>query len=158
LIQIPITIENLEWDLTENGQKVVSFKIGVEQEKRKTAKNSSFSSAIPDIKTKTKDDNYEPEKFKLKTQLTIQEEPEEKEEPEEEEEEENKSEVSSEDSYSDNDEPPRPKITIHPNLLPDGKIGATEATRMGFKIELVKGELIAKDPRTGETYKVTSGK
>jgi len=157
LIQMPITNENLEWDLTENGQKVVSFKIGVEQEKRKTAKNSAFSSAIPEIKTKTKDDDHEPEKFKLKTQLTIQEEPEEQEEQKEPEDD-DKSEVSSEDSYSDNDEPPRPKITIHPNLLPDGTITATEANRVGFKIELVRGQLIATNEKTGKTYKVTAGR
>jgi hypothetical protein len=146
LIQIPITNENLEWDLTENGQKVVSFKVGVEQEKRK--KNSTFTSAIPDIKTNIKDRGAddESEKFKLKPQLKIQEESEE----------EDNSEVSSEGSYDD--EPPRPKIKIYPNLLLDGTIAATEANRLGLKIELVKGQLIATNEKTGETYKVTAGR
>jgi hypothetical protein len=149
LIQLSITNENLEWDLMDNGQKVISFKIGVEQEKRKPTKNVAFTEAIPDIKAKPiimKDDEEDatrPEKFKLKPQLNVQEEEEEEDE-------------SDTDNDSD-DEPPLPKIKIHPNLLPDGTIGATEANRLGLKIELVKGELIAKNEKTGETYKVTAG-
>jgi hypothetical protein len=149
LIQLSITNENLEWDLMNNGQRVVSFKIGVEKEKRKPAKTVAFTEAIPDIKAKqiiTKDDEEDAtrlEKFKLKPQLKVQEE----EEPDE-------SDVSVSDS---DDEPPLPKIKIHPNLLSDGTIAATEANRLGLKIELVKGELIAKNEKTGETYKVTAG-
>jgi len=149
LIQLSITNENLEWDLMSNGQRVVSFKIGVEKEKRKPAKTVAFTEAIPDIKAKpiiTKDDEEDAtrlEKFKLKPQLKVQEE----EEPDE-------SDVSVSDS---DDEPPLPKIKIHPNLLSDGTIAATEANRLGLKIELVKGELIAKNEKTGETYKVTAG-
>jgi len=153
LIQLPITNENLEWDLMENGQKVISFKIGVEAEKKKPAKNVAFSEAIPDIKAKIvkedEEDDTRPEKFKLKPQLKLQEESEEEDENSE------NSDLDS-DNESD-DEPPRPKITIHPNLLPDGTIAATEAHRIGLKIELVKGELIAKNEKTGETYKVTAG-
>jgi len=158
LIQLPITNENLEWDLMENGQKVISFKIGVEAEKRKPAKNVAFSEAIPSIKSKPiiiKDDEEDlekSEKFKLKPQLKVQEE-----ESGESEEESNISESESESDQESDDEPPRPRITIHPNLLQDGTIAATEAHRMGLKIELVKGELIAKNEKTGETYKVTAG-
>lgn len=144
LIQMSITNENLEWDLADDGQTVVSFKVGVEQEKRKPSKNVAFSQAIPEINSKIKDeveDLSKPEKFKLKPQLKLQEDSEEEEEEDD----------------SDNDEPPRPKIKIHPNLLPDGTITATEANRLGFKIELVKGELTATNDKTGETYKVTAG-
>jgi hypothetical protein len=144
LIQLSITNENLEWDLADDGQKVVSFKVGVEQEKRKPVKKLAFSEAIPEINSKMKDDEGEdkPEKFKLKPQLKLQEE----------------SEDESEDSDNESDdEPPRPKLTIHPNLLSDGTIAATEANRMGLKVELIKGELIAKNEKTGETYKVTAG-
>jgi hypothetical protein len=142
LIQLSITNENLEWDLADNGQKVVYFKVGVEQEKRKPVKNVAFSEAIPKINSKMKGDEGEekPEKFKLKPQLKLQED----------------SEEEDSDNESD-DEPPRPKLTIHPNLLSDRTIAATEAHRMGLKIELVKGELIAKNEKTGETYKVTAG-
>ena len=153
LIQLSITNENLEWDLTEGGQKVVSFRVGVEQEKRKRVKNVAFSEAIPEINSKLKDSDEEmekPEKFKLKPQLKLQEE-------EEEEEEEKKDDSDVSDSDEDNDELPLPKITIYPNLLSDGTIAASEAHRMGMKIELVKGELIAKNEKTGETYKVTAG-
>lgn len=144
LIQLSITNENLEWDLADDGQKVVSFKVGVEQEKRKPVKKLAFSEAIPEINSKVKDDEGEekPEKFKLKPQLKLQEE----------------SEDESEDSDNESDdEPSRPKLTIHPNLLSDGTIAATEANRMGLKVELIKGELIAKNEKTGETYKVTAG-
>jgi hypothetical protein len=146
LIQLSITNENLEWDLADDGQKVVSFKVGVEQEKRKSVKKLAFSEAIPEINSKVKDDEGEEksEKFKLKPQLKLQEESEEEKDSDEEED-------------SDNDEPPRPKLTIHPNLLSDGTIAATEANRMGLKVELIKGELIAKNEKTGETYKVTAG-
>jgi hypothetical protein len=146
LIQLSITNENLEWDLADDGQKVVSFKVGVEQEKRKPVKKLAFSEAIPEINSKMKDDEGEdkPEKFKLKPQLKLQEESEEEKDSDEEED-------------SDNDEPSRPKIRIHPKLLPDGTIAATEANRLGFKIELVKGVLTAINDKTGETYKVTAG-
>jgi hypothetical protein len=155
LIQLSITNENLEWDLTEGGQKVVSFRVGVEQEKRKRVKNVAFSEAIPEINSKLKDsdeDMEKPEKFKLKPQLKLQED-----EEEEEQEEEKKDDSDVSDSDEDNDELPLPKITIYPNLLSDGTIAASEAHRMGMKIELVKGELIAKNEKTGETYKVTAG-
>lgn len=163
LIQLSITNENLEWDLTEGGQKVVSFRVGVEQEKRKRVKNVAFSEAIPEINSKVKDsdeDLEKPEKFKLKPQLKLQEDEDEEEEKAEEKAEEkveDKEKDDSDVSDSDDDEPPRPKITIYPNLLSDGTIAATEASRMGLKIELVKGELLAKNEKTGETYKVTAG-
>jgi hypothetical protein len=169
LIQLPITSENLEWDLMDNGQKVVSFKVGVEPEKKKPTKNVAFSQAIPDIKSKImKDDEDDeadltkPEKFKLKPKLKVQEEEKEKSEDDQEEDQEGDDDQDEESNFSDSeedsdDEPPRPKIKIYPNLLPDGTIAATEANRMGLKIELVKGELVAKNEKTGETYKVTAG-
>lgn len=164
LIQLPITSENLEWDLMDNGQKVVSFKVGVEPEKKKPTKNVAFSQAIPDIKSKImKDDEDDegdltkPEKFKLKPQLKVQEEDDQEEDQEgDDDQDEEESNFSDSDKDSD-DEPPRPKIKIYPNLLPDGTIATTEANRMGLKIELVKGELVAKNEKTGETYKVTAG-
>ena len=170
LIQLPITSENLEWDLMDNGQKVVSFKVGVEPEKKKPTKNVAFSEAIPNIRSKImKDDEDDeadltkPEKFKLKPKLKVQEEQKEKlEDDQEQDKDEYEDEYEEESNFSDSeedsdDEPPRPKIKIYPNLLPDGTIDATEANRMGLKIELVKGELVAKNEKTGETYKVTAG-
>jgi hypothetical protein len=169
LIQLPITSENLEWDLMDNGQKVVSFKVGVEPEKKKPTKNVAFSEAIPNIRSKImKDDEDDeadltkPEKFKLKPKLKVQEEQKEKSEDDQEDDQEGDDDQDEESNFSDSeedsdDEPPRPKIKIYPNLLPDGTIDATEANRMGLKIELVKGELVAKNEKTGETYKVTAG-
>jgi hypothetical protein len=169
LIQLPITSENLEWDLMDNGQKVVSFKVGVEPEKKKPTKNVAFSEAIPNIRSKImKDDEDDeadltkPEKFKLKPKLKVQEEQKEKSEDDQEDDQEGDDDQDEESNFSDSeedsdDEPPRPKIKIYPNLLPDGTIAATEANRMGLKIELVKGELVAKNEKTGETYKVTAG-
>jgi uncharacterized protein CbrC (UPF0167 family) len=63
----------------------------------------------------------------------------------------------SEDSDSESEEP-LPKIKIHPNLLSDGTIAASEANRLKYKVELVKGVLIATNPQTKETYNVTAGK
>jgi hypothetical protein len=157
LIQIPVTIENLEWDLSDKGQKVVSFKTGMEtmSVKKKPEKNVAFSPAIPDINLKNA---AEPtEKFKLKPQLKLLEDSDSDSEVESGLE--SGSELDSDsDSDSEEDVKPLPKIKIHPNLLSDGTIAASEANRLGFKIELTKGELIAKNDKTGETYKVTAGK
>ena len=157
LIQIPISIEDLEWDIGEHGQKVVSMKMGLEKfsQKRTVRNTKAMTSAIPDIREKEKEKEKEKEldftklkaqpKFALKQQV-----------PE-----------SKSDSDSDNDsdededsdeEKPLPKITIHPKLLPDGTMAATEAHRLGLKIELVNGKLVAVNPNTKENYIVTAGK
>ena len=61
------------------------------------------------------------------------------------------------DNESDS-EKPLPKIKIHPNLLSDGTIAASEASRLKYTVELINGDLIATNPQTKETYKVTAGK
>jgi hypothetical protein len=163
LVQTKTTLENLEWDLTENGQKVISFKTGADSSslKKKPTKNVAFTAAIPGIREKEKDEETEKEesKFKLNPKLKINEE--EPQEPDENEENYDESEEEDNDSYDSDDSEerkPLPKIKIYPNLLPDGTIGATEANRLGLKIEIIKGELMAKNEKTGETYKVTAGK
>lgn len=81
LIQIPITNEMLEWDLTDNGQKVVSFKTGVEIKKKSVKTGGERARAIPDIKEKViieEDDDdesdyyLEPGKFTLNPRLKIE--------------------------------------------------------------------------------------
>lgn len=81
LIQIPITNEMLEWDLTDNGQKVVSFKTGVEIKKKSVKTGGERARAIPDIKEKViieennedESDYYlEPGKFTLNPRLKIE--------------------------------------------------------------------------------------
>ena len=52
---------------------------------------------------------------------------------------------------------PLPKITIQPELLPDGSIAATEADRLKWKIDLVNGILQTKNPTTGKVYNVVAG-
>jgi hypothetical protein len=163
LIQTLISHEKLEWDLSENGQKVIKFKTGLETNKKPEKIKTAFSSAIPDIREK------EEEKFKLNTNLKIEEESEsedndseeednESEDNESEEEDNESEEEDNESEESDDSLKPLPKIKIHPSLLEDGTIAASEANRLNFKIELVKGELIAKNANTGETYKVTAGR
>jgi hypothetical protein len=169
LVQIPITNEKLEWDLSDNGQKVVSFKVGLDKPTKTNKKVPSiFSPAIPDIKSKiqekekeqeqepNKEQNKEQEpnntlegKFKINKDLKLEDDTENV----------NSDESESEDSDSDSDsEEPLPKIKIHPNLLSDGTIAASEANRLKYKVELVKGVLIATNPQTKETYNVTAGK
>uniref|UniRef100_A0A6C0B0P4 Uncharacterized protein n=1 Tax=viral metagenome TaxID=1070528 RepID=A0A6C0B0P4_9ZZZZ len=53
LVQIPFSIDDLEWDISEKGQKVASMKIGMDSfSKKKPVKNNKlqFTAAIPDIK------------------------------------------------------------------------------------------------------------
>jgi len=153
LMQTLITPENLEWDLSENGQKVITFKTGLETTKNPEKIKTAFSSAIPDIREK------EEAKFKLNKKLRIEEEPEDNEsEDNESEEEDSESESEDDSEESEEDYKPLPKIKIHPSLLEDGTIAASEANRLNFKIELVNGELMAKNANTGETYKVTAGR
>ena len=158
LIQIPISIEDHEWDISEHGQKIVSMKMGLEKfaQKRTVRNTKAMTSAIPDIREKQeKEPDFtklkEQPKFALKQQVS--------ETKSDSEEEDDKDSDEDEDSDLDSDEDkPLPKITIHPKLLPDGTMAATEAHRLGFKIELVKGDLIAMNPNTKEKYKVTAGK
>lgn len=154
LIQIPNSIEDLEWDIGDDNEKVISMKMGLEKfSQKKTVRNrKAMTSAIPDIRGKEKDKQEElQEKFVLKSQIS-------KPATESESESESADSESEPDSDSDSDEDkPLPKITIHPKLLPDGTMAATEAHRLGLKIELVKGDLIVVNPGTKEKYKVTAG-
>uniref|UniRef100_A0A6C0K1Y7 Uncharacterized protein n=1 Tax=viral metagenome TaxID=1070528 RepID=A0A6C0K1Y7_9ZZZZ len=151
LIQIPISIEDLEWDIGEHGQKVVLMKMGLEKfSQNRTVRNTkAMTSAIPDIREK---DKQEEPKFVMKQQI-----PETKSDSDEEDSDEEEDSEEEEEEDSDEDKP-LPKITIHPKFLPDGTIAATEASRLGFKVELVKGDLIALNPNTNQKYKVTAGK
>jgi hypothetical protein len=153
LIQIPISIEDHEWDISEHGQKIISMKMGLEKfaQKRTVRNKKALTSAIPDIREKEPDFTKlkEQPKFALKQQIPESE--------SESEDEDSDDDNNSEDEDSDEDKP-LPKITIHPKLLPDGTIAATEAHRLGLKIELVKGDLIAMNPNTKEKYIVTAGK
>lgn len=159
LVQIPITNEKLEWDLSDNGQKVVSFKVGLDKSTKTNKKVPSiFSPAIPDIKSKIQEKEQKQEqepnntlegKFKINKDLKLEDDTENV----------NSDESESEDSDSESEsEEPLPKIKIHPNLLSDGTIAASEANRLKYKVELIKGVLIATNPQTKETYNVTAGK
>lgn len=166
LIQIPISIADLETDIGETGQKVISLKMGLEKfAQKKTAKNTkAMSSAIPDIRTVEPDFTKLKIKQKLKPKFVMQEEKEDSSSDAESEE------GKGSDSDEENDpqyktwrekytEPPAlSKITIHPNLLPDGTIAASEANNLGLKMEIEKGVLVATNPQTKEKYKVTAGK
>lgn len=166
LIQIPISIADLETDIGETGQKVISLKMGLEKfAQKKTAKNTkAMSSAIPDIRTVEPDFTKLKIKQKLKPKFVMQEEKEDSSSDAESEE------GKGSDSDEENDpqyktwrekytEPPAlSKITIHPNLLPDGTIAASEANNLGLKMEIEKGVLVATNPQTKEKYKVAAGK
>jgi hypothetical protein len=160
LVQIPITNEKLEWDLSDNGQKVVSFKVGLDKSIKTNKKVPSiFSPAIPDIKSKIQEKEQEQEpnntlegKFKINKDLKLEDDTENVNSDES-----DSDESESEESDSDSEEP-LPKIKIHPNLLSDGTIAASEANRLKYNVELINGELIATNPQTNETYKVTAGK
>lgn len=154
LIQIPVSIEDHEWDISEHGQKIVSMKMGLEKfSQKKTVRNTkAMTSAIPDIKEKDKPT------FALKPQVSKVSSSLEESESESESDSYNDEDSDEEEEDSDKEEDkPLPKITIHPRLLPDGTLAATEAHRVGLKIELVKGQLIAVNPNTKEKYVVTAG-
>jgi hypothetical protein len=70
LIQIPTSIEDLEWDIGEHGQKVVSMRMGLEKfsQKRTVRNTKAMTSAIPDITAKDMDELAEPDFTKLKSQ------------------------------------------------------------------------------------------
>ena len=155
LIQIPTSIEDLEWDIGEHGQKVVTMKMGLEKfPQKKTIRNTkAMTSAIPDIRDKEKEKELDFTKLKSQPKFAL------KQQPIEFDSDSDSDNNSDEEEDEDSDEDkPLPKITIHPRLLPDGTIAATEANRLGFKVELVKGDLVAVNPNTKEKYKVTAGK
>uniref|UniRef100_A0A6C0LF12 Uncharacterized protein n=1 Tax=viral metagenome TaxID=1070528 RepID=A0A6C0LF12_9ZZZZ len=129
LIQKPVTLEQLEYNFATDPVEIVSMKMGIEKSQKKIVKTAV--EAIPEIKKK-----------KAPVKLVIQEEKEQEDEEEDEE---------------DEDEEFRPRITIQPTLLKDGTIAATEAERLGWKIESDKTKLIVRNPTSGETYEVTEG-
>jgi len=157
LIQIPTSIEDLEWDIGEHGQKVVTMKMGLEKfPQKKTIRNTkAMTSAIPDIRDKEKEKELDFTKLKSQPKFALKQQPIESDSDSDSDSDNNSDEEEDEDSDEDK---PLPKITIHPRLLPDGTIAATEANRLGFKVELVKGDLVAVNPNTKEKYKVTAGK
>jgi hypothetical protein len=158
LIQIPVTIDDLEWDISEHGQKIISMKMGIEKiSKKKTVRNTqAITAAIPDINEKKLSEpmHESVSAFMSKTETESNSEPES--EAESESESEAESDSDSEPASDDDEHKPLPKLTIYPKLLPDGSIAASEAHRLNMKIELVKGELIAKNLQTNQIYKVTA--
>jgi len=149
LIQKPVTIEQFEWDLSENPPGIVSMKMGIDKFQMKGKPMTSANvAAIPMISAKKP-------KLVLKQPVTpsIEKEKEEKEEKEE------VNSVSSEEEEDEEEEDrvPLPKITIQPELLPDGSIAATEADRLKWKIDLVNGLLQTKNPTNGKVYNVVAG-
>ena len=93
LVQQQISIEDLETDIGEIGQKVVSMKMGLDKfaSKKKTVKNvKAITSAIPDIKSKESNIDFtklktSTLKLKPKPKLVLQEEEPSEEEPSDEE-------------------------------------------------------------------------
>jgi len=206
LVQLPVLIDNFEFDIAANEHGVVSLKIGNQiKEKKshsKTMKNTSTSEEEFKIKVPKKQTKKNRKKSKSESEsepYEIVENDGDKEEEEEEEEEEDNEQEDKErnelenieneldstikDDYEEEEEiknlqregeeeenlkreegeeyeeeAPLPKIIIYPKLLPDGTIAASEANRLKYKIELVKGELITSNPQTNEIYKVTAGK
>jgi|LauGreDrversion4_1035100.scaffolds.fasta_scaffold00648_8 hypothetical protein len=168
LIQIPISIADLETDIGETGQKVISLKMGLEKfAQKKTAKNTkAMSSAIPDIRTKEPDFTKLKTKQQLKPKFVMQKETDKEDSSSDGESEEGEGSDSDEENdpkyktwrekYQDG--PALSKIKIHPNFLPDGTIAASEANNLGLKMEIEKGILIATNPQTKEKYKVTAGR
>jgi len=58
---------------------------------------------------------------------------------------------------SSDEEEPLPKIKIQPELQKDGKIAASEVSRLNWKITLENGILLTKNPTSGEIYEVVAG-
>ena len=165
LMQLPISLESLEYDLSSEGQRIISLKIGNEKKQTKSrrrnlkiseneTKNSSENEEEAEPVEEAEDEDNESvasvdagEEGSVASSVASSKSDEDSDEEEEEEEPE-----------PPKPEPPKPKIIIHPKLLPDGSIAATEAHRLKYKMELVKGELIAINPQTNEIYKLTAGK
>lgn len=137
LIQKPTTMEQLEWDLGESPQGVVKMKIGMDKFKFRKETKVETKPAIQPLR-----------KPPLVKKLVIK---------ESSSSEEDESSSSEEEEDEEEEEDIRPKITIQPNLLPDGKIAATEASRLNWKIDLLDKKLIATNPTSGKTYEVQAG-
>ena len=147
LIQKPVTIEQFEWDLSENPPGIVSMKMGIDKFQMKGKPMTSANvAAIPMIK----------KGLAKKPKLVLKQPVISSEEKEKEKEEEVNS-VSSEEEDEEEDIVPLPKITIQPKLLPDGSIAATEANSLNWKIDIVNGILQTKNPTTGKVYNVIAG-
>uniref|UniRef100_A0A6C0BB22 Uncharacterized protein n=1 Tax=viral metagenome TaxID=1070528 RepID=A0A6C0BB22_9ZZZZ len=156
LIQKPVTIEQLEYNFSTDPIEIVSMKIGFDKSQKKTVekkkkkekeKEKEKEKAIPELKKKKK----------ASVKLVLREEKKEEEKKEEEEEKGEEDEEEEEEQEEEEDEEElRPRITIQPRLLDDGSISATEAARLGWKIETAKGKLIVRNPTSGETYEVTA--
>jgi hypothetical protein len=183
LVQKFHTIEDFEWDLGDIGRSVITMQEGAYKGSKIKPVETQLKPAIPDISEKTSSnenteerqqmlmkeiwpDTSSNEEIEKEKENSSEEGSEISEEPEEEGSDvENQSNASvseeEEESGSDNEsiqsEEPKPKITILPKLLADGSIAATEAHRLNYKIELVKGELIAVNPQNDKKYKVTAG-
>ena len=135
LIQKPITLEQLEWDLGETPQGIITMKMGMDKFKLRKEKPDEKAPAIPLLRK-----TAAPAK-----KLVLEESSSESEEEESEEEEES------------DEEKPLPKLTIEPKLLEDGRIAASEASRLNWKIAMVNGELTATNPTSGKTYGARAG-
>ena len=147
LIQKPVTIEQFEWDLSENPPGIVSMKMGIDKFQMKGKPMTSANvAAIPLIR----------KGLAKKPKLVLKQPVISSEEKEKEKEEEVNS-VSSEEEDEEEDIVPLPKITIQPKLLPDGSIAATEANSLNWKIDIVNGILQTKNPTTGKVYNVIAG-
>lgn len=141
LIQKPVTLEQIGWDISSDSPKIVAMKTGIDKfqmRKKQAIENKAAIQSLPGVRASPK----------IILKPVIQKEESESEE-EESEEEESEEEESEEDS--------KPKITIQPRLLEDGTISASEAGRLKWKIETIQGKLFAKNPTSGKTYEVTTG-
>jgi hypothetical protein len=141
LIQKPITIEELEWDLGEKSQGIVSMKIGMDKFKLKPSVKQENAAAIQPLRKTVP-------KLVLKPAPIVR---------EESSSEEGSSSEEEDDQSSDEENEPLPKIRIQPELQNDGKIAASEASRLNWKVLIENGNLVAKNPGTGETYQVAAG-
>jgi hypothetical protein len=106
LVQLPFSIENLEWDISETGQKVLSMKTGLEKfSSKKTVKNvKAITTAVSEIQ---------------RTPVTSSSSPssdEDNDEDDEDDEEEYDEEESDDEEEEEEEEQVKrlPKITIHP--------------------------------------------
>lgn len=130
LVQKPITNEDLEWDLGESPQGIVKMKIGMDKFKLRKETKAEIEPAIKPLRKQTM-----PKKLVIKEPSSSEE----------------------DESSSSDEEKSLPKITIQPNLLPDGKIAASEASRLNWKITLLNSKLIAVNPTSGKSYEVKAG-
>jgi len=142
LIQKPITLEELEWDLGEKPQGIISMKIGMDKFKLTSKTKPENVPAIQPLR-----------KAAPKLALKIVPTPIVKQDSSSEEDDSSED----EDESDDEENEPLPKIRIQPELQKDGKIAASEVSRLSWKITTEKGNLVAKNPGTGQTYEVVAG-